>query len=389
MPDPIPLPSPAPKDPPPPAQPPGFGELFELSLTAPFNPAVFRAAAARPAPSFGTAGGLALAAGAASLAVNLAHGIVQSPDMLQRFPPAMMAAVGVAALGLYMSVLLLLAVMLYGLGNALGGKGNFDRGLQAAAMISVLWPVQMLCNWFPWAWILPSALAAWIAACALEGLFGAAPSSARALCAALAAATIGLQYAGRVVADRARDAYAASRVLTQAAGADSELARQMKAFQQQAAAAAAAVAPATSASAPATATSGLDLLKGPDDGAPPAAAAPPMTPQAALQQVKGIQNGAAGMLDAMAPILNNPALTKNMTPQQKASLKELQDVMADMKNQISAGRNISDPAFAEKMQRIQQLSMALLSAGLQVPPAGAAPAPVASQRHLKLPGDGR
>ncbi|MDE2512372.1 MAG: hypothetical protein KGL74_14700, partial [Elusimicrobia bacterium] len=179
VPQPAPQPAPAPKPPPAPVAP-GAGELFEMALTAAFQPGVFRAAAARPAPSFAAAGGLAMAAGAAALAVNLAHGFVETPDLLRRYPPAMIAAVGVAALGLCMSLLLLLAVMLYGLGSAMGGKGGFDRGLQAAAMLSVLWPVQMMCNWFPFAWMLPAALAAWMAASALEGLFGAAASPARA-----------------------------------------------------------------------------------------------------------------------------------------------------------------------------------------------------------------
>ncbi|MFI5345357.1 MAG: hypothetical protein ACHQ51_03175, partial [Elusimicrobiota bacterium] len=352
----------------------------------------FRAAAARPAPSFGAAGGLALAAGAASLAVNLAHGIVQSPDLLRRFPPLMMAAVAVAALGLYLSVLLLLAVMLYGLGNALGGKGAFDRGLQAAAMLSVLGPIQMLCNWFPFAWTIPAALAAWTAACALEGLFGSAPAPTRALCAVMGAAALGLQFAGRAVADRAREAYAATQVLSQAAGGDAELAKQMQALQQQAAAAAAAMpADPASASAPAPAapTSGLDLLKGPDDDARgPSSAPEPTAQQAALQQAQGVQTHASGMLDALAPMLNNPALTKSMTPQQKAAMKELQSIIADTKGQLDAGRGVSDPAFAAKMQRIQQLTMQMMSAGLQTPAGAAPPAPAApAQRHLKLPGD--
>jgi len=378
-------PAPAAKPAPPAPKAPGFGELFEQSLIAPFSPGVFRAAAARPAPSFGAAGGLALAAGAAALAVNLAHAVVESPDLLTRFPPPLVAAVGAAAFGLYASVQLLLAVMLYGLGNALGGKGDFDRGLQAAAMLSVLWPVQMLCGWFPLAWVLPAALGAWIAACALEGLFGAKPAAARALCAVLAGAAIGLQAVGRVVADRARQAYAVSRALAPVADANAELAKQMAALQQQAAASAM---PAANSGAPtAAATSGLDLLKGPvdvDAGAASQGAPPP--PEVVLDQAKGMQTSAVGMLDAMAPMLNNPAITKNMNPQQKADMKELQDMMADLKDQIKTGRRVSDPAFAQKMAKIQQLSMRMMAAGMMAPP-GAAPAP--AQPHLKLPEKGR
>ncbi len=215
MPEPEPRPAPQPAKASTAPQAPGFGELFEQSLAAIVDPSVFRRAAERPAPSFGAAGGLALAAGAEALAINLAHAVVASPGLLQPLTPLILAAVGVAALGLYASVLLLLAVLLYGIGNGFGGKGEFERGLQAAAMISVLAPVQMLCNWFPAAWIVPALLAAWVAAGALENLFNVRPGPARTLCALLAAGAIGLQFAGRALADRARDAYAA----TQAASA--------------------------------------------------------------------------------------------------------------------------------------------------------------------------
>jgi hypothetical protein len=366
---------PAPEKAAPPPKAPGMTELFEQALHAVVSPSVFRAAAARPAPSFGAAAGLALASGAAAFAVNLAHAAVQSPEIFSRFSPPLMAAVGFAALGLYASMVLLMGVMLYGLGGALGGKGDFDRGMQAAAMLSVVFPLQMLCNWFPLAWVLPSALGAWLAACALEGLFGAKPVPARALCVALASGAIGLQAAGRVLADRARQAYAASQVLTQTAGGAEDLGRQMQALQQQAAAAAASGAlampeaqPAQGAAAPAA--SGLDLLKGPDDaGAPPPAgdaAAPP--PEAAMTAAKGMQTSTLGMLDAIAPMLNNPAMTKNMTPQQKADMKALQDIMADLKAQINSGHSLSDPAFAQKFAKVQQLSMRMMAAGMQAPP---------------------
>jgi hypothetical protein len=110
-----------------------------------------------------------------------------------------------------------------------------------------------------------------------------------------------------------------------------------------------------------------------------------------VAQAQGMQNSAMGMLDAMAPMLNNPAMTKNMTPQQKAGLKELQDIMADMKSQMASGHAVTDPAFAAKMQRIQALSMQMMAAGLQAPPAAAAPAaaPKPAQPHLKFSEDGK
>lgn len=372
----------------PPPQAPGLGELFEKSLLGIVSPGVYRALAARPAPSFGAAAGLAAACGAASMAVNLAHTAVESPGFFARFSPPIMAAVGMAALGLYASVTLLLAVMLYGMGRAMGGTGDFDRGLQAAAMMSVLWPAQMMCNWFPLAWVLPSALAAWVAACALEGLFGARPWPARTVCAVLGAGALGLQTIARAVGEKAQDALAATQVAAQAAGAQADLARQIQAVQAQALATAASApaqpAPGTIPGAPA-ATSGLDLLRGgPSDDGPAPAESAPTAPQAAVAQARVMQAGAAGMLDSIMPMISNPALTKNMTAAQKADLKELQDLMADLKAQLNSGHSVSDAAFAQKMQRMQALSLKMMTAAAAAqtaaPPPAAKPVP-----HLKLP----
>jgi Yip1-like protein len=311
-----------PKSVPPPSAP-AFAELFEQSIAAIIDPSVFVRAAARPAPSFGAAAGLALAAGAAALAVNLAHAAIESPDRLRQLSPAIMAAVGAGALGLYALALLLFAGAIYALGNAFGGKGDFERGLQAAAMLSVLAPLQMLCNWFPLAWIAPALLAAWAASGALAGLFNARPGPARALCALLAAGAIGLQAAGRALADRAQEAYAAAQVMKESPIANADLARSITALARQAQAATAqAGLPAAGSPLPA---SGLDLLRGdgtisapspdqpsaPDGGPAPIAAA---TAQA-------MQANAAGMLDALTPLLNSLTSSKAANPQQKADIK--------------------------------------------------------------------
>jgi hypothetical protein len=352
---------------------PGCAELFEQSLAAVVDPAVFRRAAARPAPSFGAAGGLAFGAGAAALAVNLAHAAVSSPDILQRFSPAIMAAVGVAALGLYASLLLLLAAALCGIGNVLGGKGEFERGFQAAAMISVMAPVQMLCGWFPAAWFVPALLAAWLAAGALEGLFNARSGPARAVCALLAAGAIGLQFEGRALADRARDAYAATQA---AAAANADLARSMTALAQQAQAMTAAAVPPGAAP---TATSGLDLLRGPSEGdsaASPsfptgASAAAPGLAAPAPAAVQAMQGNAAGMLDALTPMIAMLAASKTLGAQQKADVKELQGLMQDLRTQMISGKRMDNAVFAEKMTRYQALLMRVMSYSAQSKPAPA------------------
>ncbi|OGS41820.1 MAG: hypothetical protein A2506_01630 [Elusimicrobia bacterium RIFOXYD12_FULL_66_9] len=354
--------SPAAPPPAPPAAAPGIAELFEQSLMALARaPSVFAAAALRPPPSFGAAAGLALAAGAAALVVNLTHGFVSNPDFLQRFPPLMIAVVAVAAFGLYSSLVLLLCVLLYGLGRSLGGTGDFDRALQAAAALSLVAPVQALCNWFPLVWALPALLAAWVAAGALEGLFKTPAFPARAACAGLAGAVIGLQFAGRIFVERAGQAYMLTRAESSALSANDDLARQIQTLQTQAAAL---------GSTPAAAgTSGLDLLRGPEAetrDAPPAEA----SPAAMMKDASEVQQQASAMLGTLAPILDNPETTKNMSPQQKADMKDLQVLMKDLQAQMKPGAaRLSETERAKQMSQVQQMTMRMMSAAMQVQPA--------------------
>ncbi len=391
VPDPKPAAAPAPANAAAPPAAPGMGELIEASLSGIFDAAAYRGLAARPAPGFATTAGLAAAAGAASMAVNLAHNLVENPGFLGKFSPAVMAAVGVAALGLYGSVTLLLAVMMYGLGNALGGKGEFDRGLQCAAMMSILWPLQMMCNWFPVAWVLPSALAAWIATRALEGLFGAKPWLSRTVCAVLGSGALAIQTVAHVVSDRAKEAMDAAQAVTQSADSQAAFAKQMQAVSTQMQAATDSLTPPAPGALPGArpAASGLDLLSGPSGEGDAASGAPPPsadTPPAVVEAAKGMQANASGMLDAIAPLLNNPAVTKNMNAEQKANIAELQALMADLKTQLASGRSVSDAAFAQKMQRFQGLTMKMMAAAAA---AQAAPPPPPAKAkatpHLVLP----
>lgn len=391
-----------PKSPPPaPPKAPGFAELAEQSLHALFNPAAFSAAALRPAPSFGAAGGLAAASGALALAINLAHGIVSDPQALSRFPPAIVAAVFVAAMGMYASVLLLGAIVLFALGKGLGGKGDFDRGFQAAAMLSVLVPVQMLCNWFPFAWVLPSLFGAWVAATALEGLYAAPAGPARLACALMCGGALALQAGGRYLTARAAEGYAAARAASDAAGSATELARQVQALQSTMATMDAAPLPtgggaptdaaaSPAPSAPAPGVSGLDLLRGNGDaaGAAPADGAAAAPSQAAQQVAvaQGLEAQAAGAMNSIMPLLNNPALSRNMTPAQKADMKELTNMMADMQKQAASGRRMTDAEFRAQQLKYQSLVMRVMSSGLAgALPAGRAAAPPAAPASPPAP----
>ncbi len=339
---------------PPPAAP-ELIELLELSLAGAVSPAVYRGLAARPAPTFKTAAALAMASGAASTAVDLAHNIVANPGFLDKFPLPLMAIAGVSTLGMYGGVTLLLAAVMYGLGNALGGKGAFDRGLQCAAMLSVLWPLQMMCNWFAFAWILPSALAAWVATLALEGLFGAKPWPSRALCTALGCGALALQAVAHVAAVRADEEIGGARATAQDAAAPDDFVKQLQTASESAA-------PPPDGAASRRRLSGLDLLRAPQDGSDAMGrAAPAPTPAEVVEAARGMQADASGMLDAISPLLDNPMIAKNMPPGQKANMAELRALMADLKTQLASGNRVGDAAFARKMRRFQNLTLKIMT----------------------------
>jgi hypothetical protein len=278
----------------------------------------------------------------------------------------MIAIMSAAALGLYSCLLLLLAVLFYGLGRCLGGTGNFDRALQTAAALSLIGPLQALCNWFALAWALPALLAAWVAAGALEGLFKTKPFPARAACALLAGAAIGLQFAGRVFVERAGQAYALTRAANSAAKTNDDLVRQIQAIQQQAISAA----DASTGVTPATiGTSSLDLLRGPT-GENPSTEVPGISQAETMPDIAEVQQNASAMLESLSPILDNPAITKNMSPQQKSDMKNLQVLMKDLQTQMQPGSaRLSDAEQAKRMAQIQQMTMRMMSAGLNIAPA--------------------
>lgn len=343
--------------------PPGLMELWEQSLIAVVDPSVLRRAAARPAPSFGSAAGVALLSGTAALAVALAHAFVSNPVFLQQLPsPAITTAVGMAGLGVYASLFLLLSVALYGAGNALGGKGEFERGLQAAAMISALAPLQMLCGWFPSAWIVPALIAGWVAAGALEGLFNANRGPARAVCAVLTAGALGLQFVGRTFVDRTRDAYAATQAMT---SVETARVTGIAALQAAGAAAQAGEGPASAGLPPQPAASGLDLLRGgpSEDGEAAGPETSPAAATAANTAAQAMQASAAGMLDALTPMLNMLTTSKNLRPEQKTDIKELQGLMQDLKTDMAARKKMDNAVFQAKMRRYQVLLMKVMSYG--------------------------
>ena len=346
---------------------PGIGELFERALQGlVMGRSAFAPLAERPAPSYGTMTVLALGFAVAGMTLSAALTAVSDPAKLGSYPLWFYAAVTAAAVGISLAWLLLSSAVLFGLGKALGGDGGFEHGYLAAAMLFALAPVQALASLFPLAWVAPSVLFAWAGAGALSGLLRANFTGALAACAMLA----GLSLAGQAVA---RAAYAKSQeVATQAQAMLSagETAGQaavlMQALQQ--AQAQAQTSPPPGAGAPAA--SSLDMLRPPEEAGAPEA--PPDAQAALLKQGDALRVNAEGMIGSILPMLENPAVTKNLDAQGKADMKELRDLLADLKSKSAAG-TIDSRYHTEMMQKIQALSMRVMMAGMRAPAAPAAP----------------
>lgn len=361
--------------PPPPA--PAIPELLELSLTALVNaPGVFAKLAARPAAGPGAAFAAALFWGALFFALNLVKIALSNPDLLRSYPAWQIGAVGLLALGAWASLYLLASSLLYGLGRALGSAGDFDRALLVAAVALAAAPVQALTQWFPSAWVAPALLAAWIAACGLASLFQANAWAARGACAALAAAVLGLQYGTGLLVEKYSAAAQMAAVAAQAAPTEDQMAELQRQMQQVQAAAA----QAPEAGAPAGA-SGLDLLRGPGGEEAPAAVPDEMQKvQQMTAQGDAMNKSMVGMLESIAPMLSNPAITRNMTPQQKADFDELNEMLRDLKSGIASNTITTPQEQQAKMQKIQQLVMRMLSSGLAMPKPGPAPPPQGTKK---------
>lgn len=369
----------APEDSPKPALlAPKLGEMFELALTALVNaPGVFAALAARPAPGPGSSLLVALAWGASFLGLNLLHGAIANPALIQRFPPWQVGVIGFFGLGLWTALFLLGSSLVYGLGRALGSEGDFDRALLVAAVTLAAAPVAGLCAWFPMAWVVPALVAAWIAACGLSALFKADPWAARGVCAVLAAAVLALQYGAGLAVEKYSAAVQLAASAAQGAPSSNQLAELQQQMQQIQAIAD--EAPKIGASPDANRSS-LDLLRGPG-AEEPRPTGPTERQQLAQMSSSGdaMNKSVLAMLDSMAPLLSNPMVTKNMTAPQKADFAELQKMISDMRAGLAANTITSTQDQQAKMMKIQQLVMRMMSAGMTMPKTQEAPAPGAKK----------
>lgn len=361
----------------PPPKAPTLPELLELSLTALVNaPGVFARLEARPSPGPGSIFAAALFWGGLFFVLNLVQIALANPALLQAYPAWQIGAVGLLGLGAWASLYLLASSLLYGLGRGLGSAGDFDRALLVAAVALSAAPVQALSRLVPGAWFVPALLAAWMAACGLASLFKADAWAARGVCAVLAAAVLGLQYGAGMMVDKYFGAAQMAAVAAQTAPTEDQMAELQRQMQQVQAAAA--QTPAAGASAGA---SGLDLLRGPA-GEETVAAGPTEAQQMRQMTAQGeaMNKSMVGMLESIAPMLSNPAITRNMNPQQKADFDELNKMLQELKTGIAANTITTPQEQQAKMLKIQQLVMRVMSTGLAMPKPGLAQPPQGTKK---------
>jgi hypothetical protein len=85
-------------------------------------------------------------------------------------------------------------------------------------------------------------------------------------------------------------------------------------------------------------------------------------------------------------MLNNPLITKNMNPEQKAEFAELRGLMDSLKADMAAGKVTTSAEQQKRMQKIQQLTMRMMMSMAAAAPGAAAPGAAPAQGAPPAPG---
>ncbi|MBI4061725.1 MAG: hypothetical protein HY403_09870 [Elusimicrobia bacterium] len=113
------------------------------------------------------------------------------------------------------------------------------------------------------------------------------------------------------------------------------------------------------------APSGLDLLRGPGGSDAPPAEEDRRRLERMSAAGDALNKSAAAMLDSMAPILNDPAITRNMTPRQKSDYAELLRMIRDLKRGMAEDTAPSPREQQRRMLEIQRLMTRMMSPGAE------------------------
>ena len=195
---------PAPELEPPPTL---FG-MIEDTMTAPIRVgALFQAQAAAATPGYPAMAGNFLFFWMTFLGINVMGAAIVSPSSLH-YAPALMAAVGIAALSMGIPISFLGAAVFHVCSRLAGGQGPFQRSYQIISTLSILGVLQSLCSWFPNLWIVPGLFGALLSVEACRLIHKSPSGRTWAVFGAVTAMLLGGQWAARGASTASRTTHA-------------------------------------------------------------------------------------------------------------------------------------------------------------------------------------
>jgi hypothetical protein len=319
---------------------------------------VYADLASAPAPSYGIMlSNLLVFCAAACAALLLRAGIV----LPMQWHAAPMTMVLAAAAGMILAVPLsfVAAGALHAFMLLSGGAGDFQRSYQAASMFSILIALQALLNWFDWVWPLPALLTAYLGAAAARTIHRAPAFRSGVVFCLLAACCVAGQWWQREQV---------SRWSQSATAAAQDLSRQLQQMSLPPDPGGGRGAPAASGTGATTALassqppgpSSLDLLLSPSQaGGQPAS---PAQVQAQVHaQAQSLEQATTNMLDPIMAMLQSPALTKGLPPQQSQQLASVTGMLAQMQKSVAGGQKATPEEQAAMMAQFQSAMMRLMT----------------------------
>lgn len=307
-------------------------QMLEDSLTAPLRPAsVFGTLSQKPAPGYPVMVGNLAAFTGASVAISLAHAALTHPAMLKTGPAALVLG-GLGSLLLLAVLSFLGALVLHALSRICGGRGDFARSYQIVSISSSMACLAALLNWFPGAWALPVLLGAYVTAAGVQTLHQAPKIRTWGVLGALCLFSL----AGQWMVRKEIQKYAGPLALMEKLPADSS--QIQSGLPQKIDMESMALETPESEERP---LSGMDMIQ-----------------SSQVQQAP--VSSAAAMASSMAPLLNNPALLKNMPPEEAAKMKELMEIIGKTQASLKSGKPLSEQETKAITAKLQRLTMEMM-----------------------------
>jgi hypothetical protein len=346
----------------------GIGRMLEDTVSALVRAGdVFAGLAERPAPSYGVMIPNLLVVCAVVCAAILLRVCVVAPELLQA-SPSMIALAAAAALILAVPLSFVAAGVLHAFMLLSGGEGDFQRSYQAASISSSLIALQALLNWFDWVWALPALLVAYLGTAAARTVHRAPVLRAGVVFCLVAAFCISGQWWLREQLSRWSQAARAMRTAA-------SLTQQLQQLQQIS------LPPEPGAEPPTLPPDALPFAPERQSGG---ASAPPESPQpsglsslellsppqggghaerpAPLQaQAQSIQQAATNLLTPIMTMLQNPALTKGLSPEQAKNMSDLRSMLAQMQKNMASGQKTTPEEQAAMASQFQSSMMQFMT----------------------------